>query len=98
MATIDINRKHAIGKDEAKKKAEALARDMEKDMGITWKWDGDSIKFDAKSGAAKGVSGTVSVDDSSVKVAIDLPFLLKAIKGTIEAKVNDKLNTALGKA
>jgi putative polyhydroxyalkanoate system protein len=95
MATIDIKRPHSVGKDVAKQKAEQLARDMEGQLGIRWSWEGDKIKFDAPSGAAKGASGTVSVDDSNVRVEIDLPFLLRAVKGTIEGKVNDKLTSLL---
>lgn len=98
MSSIDIRRPHSVGKDTAKQKAEELARDMEKELGIKWKWEGDAIKFDASSGAAKGTSGTVSVDASVVHVAIDLPFLLRAVKGTIESKVNQKLDAVLGKA
>jgi putative polyhydroxyalkanoate system protein len=92
MATIEIERNHALGKDVAKQKAEQLAKGMESKLGIQWKWDGDKIKFDAPSGAAKGAKGTVSVSDANVRVEIDLPFLLKAIKGTIEGRVNDELN------
>jgi putative polyhydroxyalkanoate system protein len=95
MASIDIKKSHSLGKDEAKKKAEQLARDMEGQLGIQWKWEGDNIKFDAPSGTAKGVKGTIHVDDSNVRVEVDLPFLLKAIKGTIEGKINDKLVDAL---
>jgi putative polyhydroxyalkanoate system protein len=98
MATIDIRRSHSVGKDTAKQKAEELARSMEGKLGIRWSWAGDAIKFDAPSGAAKGASGTVEVDDSTVRVQIDLPFLLRAIKGTIESKVNNKLDGLLGKA
>jgi putative polyhydroxyalkanoate system protein len=98
MATIDIRRTHAVGKDVAKQKAEELARSMEEKLGLRWSWAGDAIKFDAPSGAAKGASGTVSVDASAVHVQIDLPFLLRAIKGTIESKVNKKLDDLLGKA
>ncbi len=92
MATIDISKSHSLGKDGAKKKAEELAKDMEGQLGIKWNWEGDKIKFNAPSGSAKGTSGQVSVDDKNVRVEIDLPFLLKAIKGTIEGKVNEKLN------
>jgi putative polyhydroxyalkanoate system protein len=82
----------------AKQKAEELARSLEGKIGIRWHWAGDSIKFDAPSGAAKGATGTVDVDGSTVRVQIDLPFLLKAIKGTIESKVNKKLDDLLGTA
>lgn len=96
MATIDIRRPHSLDKDEAKKRAEQLAKSMESQLGIRWNWEGDKIKFDAPSGAAKGASGTVSVEPSAVRVEVDLPFLLKAVKGTVEGKINEKLTSLLG--
>jgi putative polyhydroxyalkanoate system protein len=95
MATIDIKKSHSLSEEEAKKRAESLAKDMEGELGIRWNWDGNKIKFEAPSGAAKGTKGTVSVEAAQVRVEIDLPFLLRAIKGTIEGKVNDKLNKSL---
>ena len=92
MATIEIKRAHTLGVDEAKKRAESLAKSMEAQLGIRWSWEGNKIRFDAPSGAAKGASGTVSVDASAVNVEVDLPFLLRAVKGTIEGKINQKLN------
>jgi putative polyhydroxyalkanoate system protein len=95
MATIDITRTHALSIDAAKKKAEELAKGMEQRFGIIWKWDGDTIRFDAPSGAAKGTKGEVAVSDTNVRVAIDLPFMLRVMKGTIEEKVNEKLTALL---
>ncbi|MEP7124119.1 MAG: polyhydroxyalkanoic acid system family protein [Byssovorax sp.] len=92
MATIDIKRAHTLDLEEAKKRAEALATNMQEKLGIRWSWVGDNIKFDAPSGAAKGATGTVTVDASQVRVEIDLPFLLRAVKGTIEGKVTEKLD------
>jgi putative polyhydroxyalkanoate system protein len=96
MATIDIRRPHSLDKEEAKKRAEQLAKGMEGQLGIRWNWEGDKIKFDAPSGAAKGASGVVSVTASEVRVEVDLPFLLKAVKGTVEGKINEKLTSLLG--
>ena len=95
MATIDITKAHKLPLDEAKSKAEELAKGMEQKFGITWRWDGNTIRFDASSGAAKGTKGEVAVTDSNVRVAIDLPFMLRVMKGTIEDKVNEKLNALL---
>jgi putative polyhydroxyalkanoate system protein len=97
MATIDIRRSHTLEKDEARKRAEALAKSMEEKLGIRWHWDGDRIRFDVPAGAAKGASGTVSVDPKDVRVEVDLPFLLRAVKGTVESKINQKLDELLGK-
>ncbi|HVJ89915.1 MAG TPA: polyhydroxyalkanoic acid system family protein [Labilithrix sp.] len=95
MATIDIIRNHTLSLEDAKKKAEDLARGMEQRFGITWKWDGDTIRFDAPSGAAKGTKGEVAVGDKDVRVAIDLPFMLRVMKAAIEEKINEKLSALL---
>ena len=95
MATIDISRPHSLSKDDAKKRAEELAKSMEAKLDLKWKWEGDHIRFEAPSGAAKGTTGTVEVSDSSVRVQIDLPFLLRVLKGKVESKVNEKLTELL---
>lgn len=92
MATIDITRAHSLSLDDAKKKAEDLAKGMDQKFGIQWKWEGNTIHFDAPSGAAKGTKGEVAVSDKDVRVAIDLPFMLRVMKGTIEEKVKEKLS------
>lgn len=96
MATIDIRRPHKLSKDAAREKAEGLARTMEEKIGVKWRWDRDVITFDVPSGAAKGTSGKVSVSDNEVHVAIDLPFLLRPMKGMVETKVKERLERALG--
>ncbi len=95
MATIDIRRSHSLTMDVVRLRAEELAKDMETKLGIRWQWEGDRIKFDAPSGMAKGAAGAVIVDASTVRVEIDLPFLLRPMKGTVEGKVNSKLDNIL---
>lgn len=92
MATIDISRGHTLPLDDAKKRAEDIARSMETKLGIQWKWEGNTILFEAPSGAAKGTKGELKVTDKEVRVAIDLPFMLRVMKGTIEDKVKEKLD------
>lgn len=92
MATIDITRNHSLPKDQARQKAEELAKSMEQKIGIVWKWEGDAIAFDAPSGVAKGAKGHVEVSDKSVRVTVDLPMMLRMMKGTIEGKINEKLD------
>ncbi len=95
MASIDISRSHALGLDVAKQRAEQLAKDLEGKLGIKWSWEGDNIRFKAESGAAKGTSGSVIVTAKQVRVEVDLPFLLKAMKGTIAGKVEERLDKVL---
>jgi len=91
MAIIDVRRSHSLPKDEAKKRAEDLARSMQQKLELEWRWEGDRIVFEAPRGAAKGTKGSVEVTGSDVRVQIDLPFLMRVLKGTVEAKVNEKL-------
>lgn len=95
MATIDISRNHTLPIADAKKKAEELAAGMATKLGIVWSWENDSIVFHAPTGVAKGAKGTVNVTPSTVRVQVDLPFMLKMMKGTIEEKINEKLKTLL---
>jgi putative polyhydroxyalkanoate system protein len=91
MATIDVSRSHALPKEEAKKRAESLAQSMQRKLDLDWRWDGDRIVFDASRGPARGTKGSVEVGDTQVRVLIDLPFLLRMMKGTVESKVSEKL-------
>lgn len=95
MSTIDVRRSHALPKDEAKKRAEDLAKSMQNRFDLDWHWEGDRILFEAPRGAAKGTKGTVDVTDREVRVQIDLPLLLRVMKGTVESKVHEKLGQVL---
>ncbi len=95
MTTIDVTRGHSLPRDEAKKRAEEFAKSMQERFALDWRWEGDAITFDAPNGAAKGTKGAVTVDDATVRVQIDLPFMLRMLKGTIEAKVEEKLSKLL---
>ena len=96
MATVDISKKHALPTSDAKVKAEELAKSMEQKLGIRWRWEGEVITFDAPSGKAKGSTGKVSISGQDVRVEIDLPFLLRPLKGMVESKVREKLDTLIG--
>ncbi|HZU82057.1 MAG TPA: polyhydroxyalkanoic acid system family protein [Polyangiaceae bacterium] len=95
MATIDVRRSHALSKEEAKKRAEDLAKAMQQRLDLDWRWDGDRILFEAPRGAAKGTKGSVDVTDREVRVQIDLPLLLRVMKGAVESKVHEKLGQVL---
>ena len=92
MASIDIKKDHTLGLATAKEKVGEVAERLQSKLGITWKWEGDKVVFHADSGMAKGVKGTIAVTDAKVHTQIDLPFLLKAMKSTIEKKVQEELS------
>jgi len=95
MATIEMRRSHALPRDEARKRAEELARSMEAKLGLVWHWEDDRLVFEAPRGPAKGTKGLVRVSAEEVSVEIDLPFFLRMLKGKVEGKVQEKLDRLL---
>ena len=91
MATIDVSRAHKLPLDQVKLKAEELAKGLETKLGFVWKWVGDIIEFHAPSGIAKGAKGEVAVSTDKVRVTVDLPLLLRAMKGSIQGKIEQKM-------
>jgi putative polyhydroxyalkanoate system protein len=95
MATIEVRRSHKLPIEDARKRAEELARSLEEKLGLKWSWEGDRLVFSAPSGPAKGTQGSVEVGTAEVAVKIDLPFILRMVKGKVEAKVAEKLDKLL---
>lgn len=91
MATIDISRAHKLPLDQVRLKAEELAKGLETKLGFVWKWVGDIIEFHAPGGIAKGAKGEVAVTSDKVRVTVDLPFMLRLMKGTLEEKIRQKM-------
>jgi putative polyhydroxyalkanoate system protein len=95
MATIEVRRRHSLSTEEARKRAEELAKSLEGKLGLEWHWEGDRLVFEAPGGAAKGTKGAVHVTTDEVCVEIDLPFFLRMVKGKVESKVREKLDRLL---
>ena len=95
MATIDIRRSHTLKLEIVRQRAEELASSMKQKLDLDWHWEGDRIVFAASSGAARGTRGSVEVSEKDVRVQIDLPILLRMLKGTVQQKVDEKLNQIL---
>ncbi len=96
MAQIDIQRPHGMSEDAARRRAEDLARRLELRRGVRWRWEGDELWLDAPSGPAKGTRGTVRVDAKAVRIRVELPLVLRAMRGVVESKIQEKLDTMLG--
>ena len=90
MATIDIRRTHAIGKDKARKAAEGVAERLKEKLEVKYRWEGDDLTFERT-----GASGRIHVTDNEVRVEVDLNFLLRPMKGKVEQKVHQYLDEAL---
>ena len=92
MADISITKNHSLDADTAKKRLEDFGTKLQKDYGIKSSWSGNVCSLSG-TGLKKG---TVEISDSSVTIEITLGFLGKALKGTIEEKINSEFGKVLG--
>lgn len=90
MATIDITKNHTLGKAGVKTKVDEVLARIGGSLGLQGSWNGDTYNI------TKPATGTFSITDTSVRVQIELSFIQRALKGTIEDRINSELKKALG--
>jgi putative polyhydroxyalkanoate system protein len=93
MSTISIKRRHKLDHAKARAAAEAIARDLNDRFDLEYEWSGDHIEFERP-----GLSGSLHVGKSNVRLDVELSFLLYALKGPIEREIHKKLDALFGEA
>jgi putative polyhydroxyalkanoate system protein len=90
MATIEVRRAHALGKDAAWKSAERIAQKLQVEMKGSYHREGDALKFECP-----GAHGYIRVGENEVRVEVELSFLLRPLRGHIEREINQYLDQGL---
>ncbi len=93
MPSISVTRHHNLDHKRAKTAAEKIARDLKKRFELEYAWDGDHIAFERP-----GLSGTLKVGKTDVRLDVELSFLLLPLKGPIERAIDKELDTLFKKA
>jgi putative polyhydroxyalkanoate system protein len=91
MASISIHRHHHLGLSEARDLVVTLARSLEKELSAKWRWEGDELRFERV-----GASGLVRVAADQLAVEIKLGLLLRPLRDSIAAEINERLDNLLG--
>ena len=94
MATIQITRSHSRTIEELKTKVAEMSGSLEAKYAVKGRWQGDSMILEG-TGLSRGVTGRIDVTATTVRVEIDLPFLLRPMKGQVEQSVTRKLDKVL---
>jgi putative polyhydroxyalkanoate system protein len=89
MAAIDITRNHTLGKAAVKEKVNQVIERIKGETGLQGAWNGDVFKI------TKPADGSFTITDTTVHVVVDLPFMLRPLKGKVEERINNELNRAL---
>ena len=90
MADIKMVRKHRLGVAQAKKIAQKTADALASEYELTSEWDGDTLRF-----SRSGVSGSMKVSASEIRIDAKLGMLLSAFKGKIEDHIQRRLDELL---
>ncbi len=93
MPNIAIKRRHSLDHKRAKAAAEKIAGDLQKRFDLDYAWDGDHIVF-----RRPGVSGSLHVGKTAVRLDVELSFLLTPLKGPIENAIHKELDALFKKA
>jgi putative polyhydroxyalkanoate system protein len=82
---------HALGREEAMKRAAPMAENLARKYMMTSTTNETGFLM-----SGKGTKATVLVTDTSVEITMELPFLIEKIAGNqIEAELNYKVPKAL---
>lgn len=92
MADIDIKRVHNLGLKAARTAADKMAEHLGRKFGLEGGWAGNVLSF-----ARPGVTGSLAVDDKDLRLMVNLGFLLKAMRPSIERAVHEELDALFTK-
>jgi putative polyhydroxyalkanoate system protein len=93
MADIDIKRAHKLGLRAARAAADKMAEHLGQRFGLAGDWDGNVLHFERP-----GVTGALAVDEKDLRLTVNLGFLLRAMRGSIEAAVHEELDKLFANA
>ena len=91
MPSIDITRPHSLPIAAAKKSVNRVAEHIASKFEVDSAWQGNTLVF-----RRSGVDGQIKVDAKSVRVTVELGFLLMAIRGTVEREIRRYLDEEFG--
>ena len=92
MADIDLKRTHTLGMKAAREAADRMAEDLGKKFGLSGGWTGNTHHFDRP-----GVTGSLHLTERELHLTVKLGFLLKVMRGPLEAAIVRELDTLFAK-
>ena len=91
MATIDITRRHGLGRDRAREIASGIGEDLVHRYGVQTQWQGDTLLV-----RRAGIEGRIEVGDEHVRMHAQLGLMVGMLKGTIEQEIQKQFERHFG--
>ena len=90
MTQISVERKHSLGRETARAKAEALVEKLSREYDLKATWNGDRVDV-----ARSGANGSVHIGDDSIRVELKLGMMLSIMGASIKSEIERALDKAL---
>ncbi len=95
---IEVN--HALGQDEALRRLKEKLAEVESTHGdqvkdLRQQWDGNTLSASCKA-LGMSLGGTLTVEDSQVKIDAKVPLAAMVFKATIKQRVREEISVLLG--
>lgn len=87
---MKIRRKHNLGMEEARVRADRIAADLENQFSLRSRWNGDTLHVQGN-----GASGHLIVDDQWMELEVRLGFALKLMEGPIRSAIEATIDQEL---
>jgi putative polyhydroxyalkanoate system protein len=90
MASIDICRRHGIGRLAARRWVEELVEQLDENYVLEHCWEGDVLHF-----RRTGIHGRMEVSEAHVHIQCKLGPLLRPLRGRLEGQIEHYLDQLL---
>ncbi|EIK96868.1 hypothetical protein PMM47T1_09421 [Pseudomonas sp. M47T1] len=90
MTHISVERKHSLGREAARQKAEVLVDKLASEYDLQARWEGDTVEV-----KRSGASGTIRVGDDTIRVDLKLGMMLSIMGSSIKGEIEKALDKAL---
>jgi putative polyhydroxyalkanoate system protein len=87
MPQINISRKHSLSRDKARRAAESVAEQLNDRYQLHYSWEGDSLHF-----KHVGLKGHLELNESEVRIKINLGIMMLALKPALEQEIHLYMN------
>lgn len=86
-----ITRKHALGKEEVRRRVDQVAADLRDQFNLRSDWQGDALQV-----TGSGVNGQIAVSDEAVDIEVTLGFSLMLMQAPIRSAIEEAMDRHLG--
>ena len=87
---MKIRRRHSLGLEEARKRADRIAADLADQFSVRTAWQGDALHVEGK-----GVRGQLHVDERHVEIDITLGLALSLMEAPIRSVIEKAIDEEL---